>query len=432
MHTTIKNYNQDLFTFLRQSPTPFHASATMAQRFQAAGFKQLEEQDFWNLKQGEKYFVLRESGSIAAFCLGTTEKIHDGFRIAAAHSDSPCLQLKPCAAISTAPYLQFGIEIYGGPLLHQWFDRDLSLAGRLYSMPPKGHSPIEYLVDWQRPLLFIPSLAIHLDREANKKKIINTQQHLTPLVAQELDKQLCDLATLLSDQLSKEYPDEQHGEIIRAELFCYDIQPPALFGINQEFISASRLDNLLSCHGITQAACAATNEKNFMAVAFNHEENGSNSSSGAQGSFLKDLLYRIVPNEEQRQITLRNSLLVSMDNAHASHPNYPEKTDPAHPVYLNSGVVIKYNANQRYATNARTAAAFTLMARKAGVAIQEFVMRNDMPCGSTIGPMTAAKLGLATVDVGAPTLGMHSIREVTGSRDPYDLYKILHHFFIRP
>ena len=427
MFTDSASYNRDLFAFLNESPTAFQVVETIKKHLTDASFTVLDETGTWDLKPGGRYIVIRENSSLIAFSLSQNGSTA-GFNMVASHSDSPGLQLKPVAGVEKKPYLQLGVEVYGGPLLNQWFDRDLSIAGRV-SMEDGGGGYKEYLLDFKRPLITIPTLAIHLDRSANEKKSVDKQKDLQPILAQIVDDQLPDFSAIIRDQLVHQYPEETFGELISFDLFCYDCQPPAHIGLNREFISGPRLDNQLSCHAATRAIAESSADVSNMFICYNHEENGSNSSTGAHSSFLSDTLTRIIPDQEKRLIALRHSLLISADNAHAVHPNFTEKSEPNHRVDLNSGVVLKINANQRYSTNCRTSAQFKLLAKAAGVAVQEFVMRSDMPCGSTVGPITAAKLGVETVDVGAPTFCMHSIRELTGSEDPYMMYRVLRKFF---
>ncbi len=427
MFTDSTSYNSDFFSFLSQSPTAFQVVQTIKHQLIDASFTLLDESESWDLKPGGRYIVIRENSSLIAFTV-SKNGFSSGFNMVASHSDSPGLQLKPVAGVVKKPYLQLGVEVYGGPLLHQWFDRDLSIAGRVcVEDDDAGYK--EYLLDFKRPLVTIPTLAIHLDRSANEKKNVDKQKDLQPILAQIIGDQLPDFSSIIRDQLVHEYPDETIGELISFDLFCYDCQPPTLTGLNGEFISGPRLDNQLSCHAAASAITESSEEVSNIFICYNHEENGSNSSTGAHSSFLSDILIRAIPDQEERLIALRNSLLISADNAHAVHPNFTEKSEPNHKVNLNSGVVLKINANQRYSTNCRTSARFKLLAKSAEVAVQEFVMRSDMPCGSTVGPITAAKLGVETVDIGAPTFCMHSIREMTGAEDPFMVYRVLCEFF---
>ncbi|SDP09406.1 M18 family aminopeptidase [Desulforhopalus singaporensis] len=410
-------YNQQLFSFLSASPTPFHCVAQMSRILQQHGFTRLREQQSWGQLSKGSYYVVRQQGAITAFTLGTDEKITDGFRIIGAHTDSPCLQLKPKPDVKTGSFHQLAVEVYGGSLLAPWFDRDLSIAGRVCVARDDGSIDV-FLVDFARPLVTIPSIAIHLFREANSKPDINQQKHLPPIIGQSVAKQLPDFTEILKDQMAREHPEASGREILGYDLFCYDHQGPIYTGVNNDFISAPRLDNLLSCHAGLTALIQTDRTKNSILFCSNHEENGSLSAAGAQGSFISAVLERIIPEDGERRLALASSFLISADNAHATHPNYPEKTDPGHEIHLNKGPVIKINANQRYTSSGFSSAVYKQLCRICAVDCQEFVMRSDLACGSTIGPMTAARLGVNGVDVGAPTLGMHSIRELTGRRDP--------------
>lgn len=421
------DYNTNLFSFLSSCPTPYHAVAAMEDFLRGHGFIPLQENAPWHLEKGFSYFVTREKSAMIAFTLGSKEEPEHGFRMLAAHTDSPCLQIKPRPDIKTATYQQLGVEIYGGGLLSTWFDRDLSLAGRVAGAMADGTLTVR-LVDFHRPLLTIPSIAIHFNREANTNNIIDRQKHLPPIIAQSIDNQLPEFRSLLLEQMQLEHPKAMIEEILAFDLFCYDFHGPAYLGMNNEFISSARLDNLLSCHAGVTALAQADRSRNSLLFCANHEENGSTSATGAHGSFIDSVIERILPNPEARSISLSNSLLISMDNAHAAHPNYMDKIDATHEIHLNKGPVIKLNANQRYATNSLSAAIYKLLCKEAGISCQEFVMRSDLPCGSTIGPITAARLGVKTIDVGAPSLAMHSIRELTGSSDPFRLYRSIGQF----
>ena len=420
-------YNTNFFTFLESSPTAYHAVSQMVDQLQNAGFIALDEGKIWTLEQGKSYFLTRDSGALIAFRLGSKVARESDFRMLAAHSDSPGLQIKPKADKKTDNYLQLGVEVYGSPLYAPWFDRELSLAGRVCCQLSGGTTKI-FLVDFQRPLLVIPSLALHFDRSANEGKIINAQNHLAPLLAQMNDEQKTDFSTILKNRLIEQYPGTDFKTVLGFEIFCYDVQKPSFLGLNNEFICAAKLDNLLSCHAAISALIEDDCRYNSLFFCANHEENGSVSTTGARGTFLESTLQRLFPDPEIRQIALHRSFLFSLDNAHASHPNFRDMADPQHNILLNHGPVIKINANQRYATNSVSSSIFKIIAEEADIPVQEFVMRSDLACGSTIGPLTAARLGVSTIDIGAPTLAMHSIRELTGSKDPHFLYKTISQF----
>ncbi len=424
------SFNQKFFQFLQESPTPFHAVSSMARTLADNGFRQLSESDRHPLDPGSSYFITRDNGALAAFTLASDHNEEQGFRIIGTHTDSPSLQIKPLAGKVAHSCYQLGVEVYGGPLLRSWFDRDLSIAGMVIGTDPEGNLTT-LPVDFKRPVAIIPSLAIHLDREANNGQAINKQKELVPIFAQISGDASLNFSSILVEQVNKEHPHKQIRSIIGFDLFCYDCQPPALLGLNNEFITAGRLDNLLSCFVGVTALTENKMDNNRLLICNNHEEIGSLTAAGAKGSFLRSILKRLMPESVNREHTLRASLLLSMDNAHSVHPNYSDKSDPEHLPLLNHGPVIKTNANQNYATTSRSAAIYRTIAAEAGVATQDFVMRSDMACGSTIGPHTAATSGIPTVDIGAPTLAMHSIREMTGSRDPFLLYQTINRFFSR-
>lgn len=427
-------FNQDFFQFLQESPTPFHAVSFMAGKLRDTGFQQLSETEPWTLAPGDSYFITRDNGAIAAFTLAANDYQHQSFKLIGAHTDSPALQIKPLAGKASHSLFQLGVEVYGGPLLATWFDRDLSIAGRLVCATTEGILTT-LLIDFKRPIASIPSLAIHLNREANNGHAINKQNELVPIVSQITGEDSLNFSSILAEQINKEYPDTKVATIMGFDLFCYDCQPPSFLGLGTEFITGSRLDNLLSCFVGYTAMIEAMNEEktnsNRLLICNNHEEIGSVTTAGAQGSFLHSILERIMPDSINRHRTLRESFFISMDNAHGVHPNFSDKSDPEHMPLLNHGPVIKTNANQRYATTGVSSAIYKTIAAEAGVSTQDFVMRSDMACGSTIGPHTAAILGIPTVDVGAPTLAMHSIREMTGSHDPFLLYKTINRFLTR-
>ncbi|MEH6813008.1 MAG: M18 family aminopeptidase [Motiliproteus sp.] len=422
MSTTV--FNDGMLQFIAQSPTPFHAVAVMKQRLLDAGFSELIERDPWSLDCAGRYFVSRNDSSIIAFVLPPEGRLAaQGFRMVGAHTDSPCLKVKPHPEISSNGYFQLGVEVYGGALLNPWFDRDLSLAGRACYMDDSGQLQ-HALIDYQQPVAVIPSLAIHLDRDANKNHSVNPQKHL-PVILSIGDEQE-DLRTLLLARLQGQGVKTE--KLLDYELFLYDTQPPATVGLNQDFIAAARLDNLLSCYVGLQSLLDCGQQRGAMLVCNDHEEVGSVSAAGADGPFLQTVLERIAPGIEVRSQMLANSVLISADNAHGIHPNFSDKHDANHGPLLNGGPVIKVNANQRYATNSETSALFRYLAEQEGVPVQTFTVRSDMACGSTIGPLTAAKIGVSALDIGVPTFAMHSIRELAGSEDAANLYKVLKRF----
>ncbi len=427
-------FNQDFFQFLQASPTPFHAVSFMAERLRDNGFLQLFETDTWELAPDSSYFIIRDNGALCAFTLASKNNQAQGFRIMGAHTDSPSLQIKPLAGKASHSFFQLGVEVYGGPLLATWFDRDLSLAGRVVCATTDGVLTT-LLIDFKRPMVIIPSLAIHFDREANNGRAIDKQKELAPILCQITGDDSLNFSSILAEQIEKENPDTKIATILGFDLFCYDCQPPSFLGLGNEFITAGRLDNLLSCFvgysAMIEALKDTKADNNRLLICNNHEEIGSLTAAGAKGSFLYSILGRIMLDPITRDRTLRGSFLLSMDNAHAVHPNFSDKSEPEHMPLLNHGPVIKTNASQHYATTSLSAAVYKTIAAESEVATQDFVMRSDMGCGSTIGPHTAAIMGIPTVDIGAPTLAMHSIREMTGSRDPFLLYRTIKQFLGR-
>ncbi|MDQ6981600.1 MAG: M18 family aminopeptidase [Mariprofundus sp.] len=416
-----------LLDFIKRSPTPFHAVQMMVEKLEAAGFERLKEKEQWSVKSGQgRHFVTRNDSSIIAFCLNQSLVEH-GIHMVGAHTDSPCLKVKPNPEITTNHYLQLGVEVYGGALLNPWFDRDLSLAGRVSYLDEQGQ--IEHqLIDWQKAIAVIPSLAIHLDREANENRKINKQTDLPPVLMNlPENSDGVSFNDLLLEKVNAS--GAKAVKVLDYELSFYDVQPPAIVGLNDDFIAAARLDNLLSCYTGLMALIDNKGKQNALLVCNDHEEVGSVSAAGAQGNFLKSVLTRLCGSDESLSRTMASSLMISVDNAHAVHPNYADKHDANHGPIINAGPVIKSNANQRYATNSETSAMFKHWCELADVPVQSFVVRSDMACGSTIGPITANELGVSTVDVGVPTFAMHSIRELAGRLDTCYLYSVLKHCF---
>ncbi|MBS3669461.1 MULTISPECIES: M18 family aminopeptidase [Halomonadaceae] len=429
-----ETFNADRLTrlcdFLRQSPTPWHAASNMAARLEQAGFQRLEEKASWQLTPGKRYYVTRNDSSIIAFQLPESELT--ALRMMGAHTDSPGLHLKPNATQCSAGWLQMGVQVYGGVLLAPWFDRDLGLAGRVYVRHADGRLE-SVLLNIDRAIAMVPSLAIHLDRDVNAGRQINPQTQMAPVLMQS------DSATL--EQLLAQWVEEQHGlravEIVDFELAFYDVQPPSLVGVKQELVASARLDNLLSCFIGLEALLACDGSQGALLVANDHEEVGSASACGAQGPFLADVLKRIngqvgKGGDESLIQLIQSSLMISCDNAHALHPNFRDKHDERHGPAINGGPVVKVNASQRYATNSVTGALFRDVCREADVPVQSFVTRADMGCGSTIGPITATELGVPTIDVGVPQWAMHSIRETAGTKDVEYLTRALTQFLNRP
>jgi len=425
-----------LLDFMQHSPTPFHAVQNMVERLEKAGFERLSEKEAWGEKRRQgRYFVTRNDSSLIAFELNQP-LAESGIHMVGAHTDSPCLKVKPNPEKTDRKYLQLAVEVYGGALLNPWFDRDLSLAGRVSYLDAAGqirHQP----VNWEKAIATIPSLAIHLDREANELHTIDKQKHLPPVLMtlpeNSSDKPVS-LKALLLDKLNAQIAgckdaSVQAVKVLDYELSFYDVQPPAVMGLNDDFIASARLDNLLSCYTGLTAMLDHNGQRNTLLICSDQEEVGSASSAGAQGNFLQSVLSRLCDSGEQFSRAMASSMMISADNAHAIHPNFADRHEPNHGPLINAGPVIKVNANQRYATNSETGALFKHWCECAGVPVQSFVVRSDMGCGSTIGPVTASEMGVRTVDVGVPTFAMHSIRELAGRLDAFYLYRVLLHYF---
>jgi len=421
-------FNNDLIGFLNTSPTPWHAVTTMQNRLDAAGFQQLDEREEWVLTQGQGYYVIRNGSSIIAFRTGTKDPVKAGVRMVGAHTDSPCLKVKPNPEIRRKGFLQLGVEVYGGVLLNPWFDRDLSLAGRVTVLGEDGQVQ-DTLVDFRKPVAIIPSLAIHLDKEANSNRAINAQTDLPPVVMQAPETDTTTFADLLKAQIADE-SGLTVEKVLGYELSFYDAQGASHVGLREEFLASARLDNLLSCYIGLQSLLNASGDEPALLVCNDHEEVGSMSAEGAQGPFLENVLERWCGSGKVR--TIARSMMISADNAHGIHPNYMDRHDENHGPVLNEGPVIKVNHNQRYATNSRSAALYRHISDELGLPHQTFVVRSDMGCGSTIGPLTAGNLGVTTLDIGVPQFAMHSIRELVGNRDGFTLYRVLKAYMERP
>lgn len=421
---------QDLGAYVSASPSSFHAAHEGGRRLEEAGFTRLDELQPWEAGPGS-FFIIRD-GALIAWVVPEDAGPATGFNILGAHTDSPTFKLKPKATTGAYGWLQAGVEIYGGPLLNSWLDRELQLAGRLVMLDGTEHLAAT------GPMLRFPQLAIHLDRAVNDGLTLDKQRHMNPVwgLGNPSDS---DLLGVLAASVAGASVDP--GQIGGYDVVIADTQAPSLFGGNSEFFASGRLDNLSSTHAglaalIAHASAPAGDGAGApiaVLAAFDHEEIGSNSRSGACGPVLEDVLVRISDGlgatVSQRRQALASSSCVSADAGHAVHPNYPERHDPANHPVLNGGPLLKINANQRYATDAPGAALWARLCAEAGVPYQEFVSNNAIPCGSTIGPLTATRLGIRTVDVGVPLLSMHSAREMCGVEDPRRLAAVTEVFF---
>lgn len=428
-NTSALEHIRDLGDYVSASPSSFHAVHEAGRRLDAAGFRALDEREAWEGGPGS-FYVIRD-GALIAWVVPQAAGPATGFNILGTHTDSPSFKLKPKSTSGKLGWLQAGVEVYGGPLLNSWLDRELRLAGRLVMLDGTEH------LTSTGPLLRFPQLAIHLDRAANDGLTLDKQQHMNPVFGLG-DPAGEDLLGLLAKTV-------EGGAVDPAQVGGYDVvvadtQEPAVFGANSEFFASGRLDNLSATHaGLTalirhaEADGGTGSAPIAVLAAFDHEEVGSASRSGASGPLLEDILLRISDGlgatVSERRRALAASFCVSADAGHAVHPNYPERHDPANRPVLNGGPLLKINANQRYATDASGAAFWARLCKESGVAYQEFVSNNAIPCGSTIGPLTATRIGIRTVDVGVPLLSMHSARELCGVEDPYSLATVARLFF---
>jgi aspartyl aminopeptidase len=437
-----RDFATDLGSFVTASPSSFHAAREAARRLEAAGFTPLDEAEDWDAAavRGNRY-VLRD-GSLIAWSAPQTASRETAFRIVGAHTDSPALKIKPDPTLSAETFAQVGVEIYGGALLNSWLDRELRLAGRLVLRGGR-----EVLVE-TGPLLRVPQLAVHLDRGVNAEGLkLDPQRHLQPI----LGLGEVDVLGLLAERAGVDRAD-----VLATDVVTVDAQSPGFFGAHEEFLASGRLDNLSSVHAETAALVRLAAGAGEVAegsgaegrgdsgdseggerpialmVANDHEEVGSASRSGAAGPFLEDVLVRVHAalggDEASRRRALAGSMVLSADAGHAAHPNYPERHDPVTRPRLGAGPILKINANQRYATDAVGTAALTEACERAGVPLQAFVSNNAMPCGSTIGPITATRLGMTTIDVGITLLSMHSVREMCAVADPLHLSRACEEF----
>ncbi|GAV60245.1 Peptidase_M18 domain-containing protein [Cephalotus follicularis] len=434
----------DFLDYLNESWTQFHATAEAKRQLIASGFHMLNENDEWDLKPGGRYFFTRNMSCLVAFAIGEKYNVGNGFHVIAAHTDSPCLKLKPKSASTKSGYLMVNVQTYGGGLWHTWFDRDLSVAGRVIVRGSDG-SFLHKLVKIKRPLVRVPTLAIHLDRTVNKDGFKpNLETHLIPLLATKVEEAYMETKDTVNPLLSKaaHHPlllqilsnelDCGIEDIVSIELNICDTQPSCLGGANNEFIFSGRLDNLASSYCALRAlvdSCGSPEDLSSehairMIAFFDNEEVGSNSCQGAGAPTMFQAMRRIIGSlaheyvsESAFERAVRQSFLVSADMAHGVHPNFMDKHEEHHRPEMQKGLVIKHNANQRYATSGVTAFLFAEVAKIHNIPTQEYVVRNDMGCGSTIGPILASGVGIRTVDCGIAQLSMHSVREICGKED---------------
>ncbi|MBO8192416.1 M18 family aminopeptidase [Streptomyces oryzae] len=416
-----RGHTDGLMSFLAASPSPYHAVANAAARLEKAGFQQVRESEPWDAAPGGR-FVLR-GGALIAWYVPESATPATPFRIVGAHTDSPNLRVKPVPDTGAHGWRQVAVEIYGGALLNTWLDRDLGISGRLTMRDGTTH-----LVNVDRAVLRVPQLAVHLDRQVNEGLKLNRQRHMTPVWGLGESRE-GDLLRFLGEESG--LPAE---EITGWDLMTHSVEAPSYLGRERELVAGPRMDNLLSVHAGVAALTAVAQRGSQpgtipVLAAFDHEENGSQSDTGAEGPLLGSVLERSVfargGSYEDRARAWAGTVCLSSDTGHAVHPNYPERHEPGHHPLPNGGPILKVNVNQRYSTDGRGRALFAAACERAGVPWQSFVSHNDVPCGTTIGPITAARHGITTVDIGVAILSMHSARELCGADDPYLLANCL-------
>ena len=431
----MKNLANELLEFINESPTAYHAVNTVKKMLYENGFKELKESEAWNLNKSDKCYVIKNDSAIIAFEIGSGEIEEEGFRLIGAHTDSPCFKVKPSPEMLVEnKYVKLNTEVYGGPILNTWFDRPLSLAGRVTLKGDSPFKPVTKLININKPILVIPNLAIHMNRNVNEGYAINKQKDTLPLLGfinEKLEdkEDVVGILSIIKNELNVEKED-----ILDFDLFLYEHEKGSLLGINEEFISSSRLDDLWMVFSGVKALVESNNNKaTKVMVCIDNEEIGSLTSQGANSSLLKNILERITlslgKNKEEFFRAIANSIMISADLAHAVHPNQSEKHDPTNRPILGNGPVIKMAASGSYSTDSYASAIFQELCKEANVPCQKFVNRSDVRGGTTIGPMVSADLSIPVIDMGAAVIGMHSIRELASVKDNEYTIKAFINFF---
>ncbi len=427
-----KEFAKSLMNFIEDSPSSFHATKKVEEILCERGFKEIKLEETWSLEREGKYYIVKNKSAIIAFVIGKGEIQEDGFKLIGAHTDAPTFRIKPNPEmIVEDKYLKLNTEVYGGPILNTWFDRPLSLAGRVTIKTGNPLKPEELLVDMKKPLMIIPNLAIHMNRKVNEGIKINPQTDTLPLVSIIDGKFEKDgfLLRLIAEEL-----DIKIENILDFELFLYSREKGSLIGFNEEFISIGRLDDLAMVHaGLYGFVDSQVSKGTNVLVCFDNEEVGSTTKQGAASPMLRTVLERITialgKDKEDYYRALSQSFLISADMAHALHPNYTDKQDPTNRPVINGGVAIKTSANQSYTTDSLSSAIYEGICKSIRVPVQKFVNRSDERGGSTIGPISSTQLDIPSVDIGNPILAMHSIRELGGVLDHHYAYRSFKEFY---
>lgn len=423
---------ENLIDFIYESPSAFHAVKSIKKVLAKKGFIELNEGERWELQKGGKYYVVRNDSAIISFIVGSGIIAKRGFKIIGAHTDSPSFRIKPCPEITAERnYVKLNTEVYGGPILNTWLDRPLSLAGRVTVKGKNLLYPESALVNIKRPIMIIPNLAIHMNRAINKGVELNKQTDVLPLLA--IINDTLEKDNLLVKTIAKEF-NIKPEEILDFDLFLYEYDRGNIMGLNNEFVSSSRLDDLEMVHaGVIALSDSDATEATSVLACFDNEEVGSSTKQGADSELLASTLERIVisfgGDREDYFRALYKSFMISADAAHAVHPNRGEKSDPTNRPIINNGPVIKISSNQKYTSDSNSIAVYEAICEKAKVSVQKFVNRSDEPGGSTIGPISSTHVGIRSVDIGTPLLAMHSVRELCGVDDHFYVEKSFEEFY---
>jgi aspartyl aminopeptidase len=445
-----ENASKRLADFIRKAVSPYHTVEESRKLLEAAGFKEIALGDDWKIEKGGKYYVLPFKTSLFAFDIPSEENIGNTIHIAAAHTDFPCLHIKPVAELEQRGYLRINTEIYGGPILNTWLDRPLSVAGRVLLKSDDIYAPGEILVDFKKPVLTIPNLAVHYNRDLNDGVKLTKQNDMLPLLGMLNDK--LNKNSYFVDMLAKEIKEKKEN-ILDFDLIVYNAEEPAFVGLNNEMLSSPRLDNITSClalvEGLVNASWATDcndcegnafldhtdrDKRGINLIAlFDNEEIGSETKQGADSELLRLILRKIYRSLGRDEISLdtdiRKGFLLSVDVAHALHPAKAEKYDPVNNMRMGDGVTLKLSANQRYTYDGVAVACVQQLCEKYGIKYKKFVNNSDMPGGGTLGPIISSHLPMYTVDIGVPILAMHSARELMGASDQDELLKLITAFF---
>lgn len=420
------NLAKDLLNFIELSPSTFHVVKNTKAELEKNGFSKLCPKDRWKVNAGGKYYTVVNGSAIIAFVVGNGKLEEDGFRIIGAHTDSPTFKIKPNPEIvEEGSYLKLNTEVYGGPIINTWLDRPLSIAGRVAVKSEDAFKPEVRLINIDKPLMVIPNLCIHMNRKVNEGIKLNTQKETLPILAMvngSFEKEGF-LIKLLAKELDVDVDD-----IVDFELYLYEYEKGAIVGLNDEFISSGKLDDLAMCHaGLKGLIDSKVNKSTNVLVLFDNEEVGSTTKQGAASPMLKNVLERICLSlgldKEDYYRCISNSFLISADLAHGVHPNYGEKQDPTNRPIINKGPAIKISANQSYTTDAVSNAVYKSICKEENIPVQIFVNRSDERGGSTIGPISSTQLNIPSIDIGSPIFSMHSIRELGGVNDHYYIYR---------